>query len=48
LNAVSGYKIDFNENSFQRSIPNEIPFCSDQKAIVNNEIQDLLKKKSNY
>ena len=44
LSAVSGYKIDFDQKPFQKRVPREIPFNLEQRAIVDAEVQDLLKK----
>ena len=43
LQAITGYRIEFDEQPVQHHIPNEIPFNQEQWAIVDNEVKELLR-----
>ena len=43
LQAITGYRIEFDEQPVQHHIPNEIPFNQEQWAIVGNEVKELLR-----
>ena len=44
LETITGYRIVFNEQPFQDKIPNEIPFNKEEWSIVDQEVQELLRK----
>ena len=44
LETITGYRIVFDEQPFQHKVPNEIPFIEEQWSIVDQEVQELLRK----
>lgn len=44
LSAVKGYKLEFDENPFQKVIPNPIRFNEDECKLIDSEVSDLLEK----
>ena len=44
LQTISGYRINFDEQPYQERVPREIDFSQEEWLIVDNEVQELLKK----
>lgn len=44
LQTISGYKIHFDEQPYQDHVPREISFGNSEWLIVDNEVQELLRK----
>ena len=46
LDAVSGYKIEFVHNPHQTPVPSGISFNDKQRSVVDNDVVQLLQKRS--
>ena len=46
LSAISGYELEFDSTPVQLKIPNEIPFSIEEQAVVSQEVQKFIIKRS--